>query len=266
MLRVLIWNENVQEHWDQPMENAVLRDPERMKRIAEQIREIHPRGIHGTLSDIVKEMEGVEVRTATLDSPECGLSDSVLDETDVLIWWGHVAHDRLPDVIAEKIQNHVLRGMGFIALHSAHLCKPLKRLLGTSLTLKWREGDFCRVWTVDPTHPIARGIPESFELEEEEMYGEFFDIPKPDSLIFLNWNRGGEVFRSGCAWERGYGKVFYFQPGHETNRSYLNPSVRAVIQNAVRWAAPTRRIGALECPNILASPELRHTGKAGSIL
>lgn len=227
-----------------------------MRRDPVEIAKIHPSGIHNTLRDIVAELSDVQVNTATLDMPGCGLSDELLDETDVLIWWGHVAHDKLPDELAAKIQDRVLRGMGFIALHSAHLCKPLKRLLGTSMTLKWREGDFCRIWTVAPTHPIANGVPESFELEQEEMYGEFFDIPKPDDLIFLNWNRGGEVFRSGCAWYRGYGRIFYFQPGHETNPSYLNPHVRTIIKNAVLWAAPRRHVDRLDCPNPIVSPEM----------
>lgn len=155
----------------------------------------------------------------------------------------------------------MLKGMGFIPLHSAHPSKPMKALLGTSGSLKWREGDFCRVWNTNPTHPIAQGIPESFELEEEEMYGEFFDIPKPDDVVFLSWYRGGEVFRSGCTWQRGYGKIFYFQPGHETNPSYHNPYVLKVIENAVRWAAPVMWRENLECPNIVESPESKYLKK-----
>ena len=77
------------------------------------------------------------------------------------------------------------------------------------------------------------------------MYGEFFDIPKPDELVFIGGFSGGEVFRSGCVWNRGYGKVFYFQPGHETYRSYYDPDIRRIIQN---WQI---RTDSLKCWNAL---------------
>ncbi|MDL2205537.1 ThuA domain-containing protein [Eubacteriales bacterium OttesenSCG-928-N13] len=234
MIRVTVWNEFVQEQ----MEGK------------EAILKVHPGGIHETLKGILAEDDQMQIRTATLEMPECGLSEQVLNDTDVLVWWGHVAHDRVPDEIAERVRQHVLRGMGLVALHSAHLSKPLTRVLGTSCTLKWREGDRSRVWTVDPTHPIAQGIPAYIDLPEEEMYGEFFDIPTPEDQVFISWFAGGEVFRSGCTWKRGYGKVFYFQPGHETNESYHNPHIRRVIQNAVRWAMPTIRMDVLDCPHI----------------
>ncbi|HIT06176.1 MAG TPA: ThuA domain-containing protein [Candidatus Scybalocola faecipullorum] len=243
MIKVTVWNEFVQEN-DESW-------PERR----DQMREVHPNGIHETLKAILEEDEELQVRTVTMDMPECGLTQDVLNDTDVLVWWAHVAHDRVPWEIAERVNDHVLRGMGFIALHSAHPSRPLQRLLGTSGSLKWREGDFCRVWNTCPTHPITEGIPEYFELEEEEMYGEFFDIPKPDDVVFISWFSGGEVFRSGCTWTRGYGKIFYFQPGHETNRSYYNPYVRKILKNAVHWANPTKRIEKIEFPFAEVSPE-----------
>lgn len=226
MIRVTVWNENVHEK------------QEDLKKI---MSEIHPGGVHGTLADIVKELgDEVEVRTATLDQPEQGLTKELLNTTDVLLWWGHAAHDQVDDTLVDRIQQRVLNGMGLIALHSAHFSKIFKRMMGTSCRLRWRDDTFERVFCTDPTHPIARGIPAHFELETEECYGEFFDIPKPDSVILEGWFDVGEVFRSGCTWSRGYGKVFYFQPGHETNRSYQNPHVRKIIQNAVLWAAPER--------------------------
>ena len=181
-----------------------------------------------------------------------------LEDTDVLVWWAHVAHDRVPDEIALRVKEYVNRGMGFIALHSAHPSKPMQYILGTSGTLQWREGDRARVWCTCPTHPIAKGIPASFELPSEEMYGEYFDIPKPDDLVFISWFAGGEVFRSGCTWTRGYGKIFYFQPGHETQRSYYVPEVRQIIKNAVRWANPVVRMPKLECPHAQVSAEERY--------
>lgn len=241
MIRVTIWNEYRQENENN--ENAI------------KIRAIHPKGIHETIAEFLSVYPELEIKTATLDMPDCGLSEPVLNETDVLVWWAHVAHEDVPDDLVERIHQRILKGMGFIALHSAHMCKVLQRTLGTSGSLQWREGDFCRVWNLAPTHPIAFGIPSYFELPEEEMYGEYFDIPKPDDVVFTSWFSGGEVFRSGCTWGRGYGKVFYFQPGHETNCSYQNEYVQKVIYNAIKWANPSIKIDAITCPHAIVKPE-----------
>lgn len=166
-----------------------------------------------------------------------------------------MAHHAVPDELAFRVVERVQRGMGFIALHSAHLSKPFRYLLGTSGNLKWREVDFTRVYTMNRTHPITQGIPQTFELEQEEVYCEPFDIPKPDDLLFANWYRGGELFRSGATWTRGNGKIFYFQPGHETFPSYHNPIILQIIANAVRWAAPVQWLEKLESPMIEKSPE-----------
>ncbi len=240
MIKVTVWNENIHEQTD-PC-----------------IAEHYPKAIHGTIAEFLGRDEEIAVRTATLDMPECGLPDDVLDDTDVLIWWGHCGHDKVPDELCEKIYDRVLRGMGFIGLHSAHMSKPFRRILGTSCTLQWREGDRERVWCIDPTHPIAQGIPASFEIPVEEMYGERFDIPTPDELVFLGWFKGGEVFRSGCCWHKGYGKVFYFQPGHEYNPTFLIPEVQKIITNAVHWAAPVMRVEKLDCPHAKVSAEERN--------
>ena len=244
MIKVTIWNEFVQEQLcEETLEKfgfEGMPEDEKKRNFArtEEIKKVHPHGIHQTLKELIEEDEEFKVcHIATLEMEECGLTETVLDDTDVLVWWSHVAQDKVPDEIARRVQEYVLRGMGIIFLHSAHMSKPMRFLLGTSGTLKWREGDFCRVWTTQPSHPIAKGIPDSIELEEEEMYGEFFDIPTPESQVFLSWYSGGEVFWSGCTWTRGYGRIFYFQPGHETNRSYFNPSIRQIIRNAVRWTA-----------------------------
>ncbi|HIS48550.1 MAG TPA: ThuA domain-containing protein [Candidatus Scybalocola faecigallinarum] len=264
MIKVTVWNEFVQEQMDVKAAELFPGEDQAETRQwlidrALEIKEVHHGAIHDTLKALLEEDEEIKVcHVATLDMEECGLTKEVLDDTDVLVYWAHIAHDKMPDEIAERIRDYVLRGMGFIALHSAHPSKPMQKLLGTSGTLQWREGDFCRVWNTCPTHPIAQGIPASFELEEEEMYGEFFDIPKPDDQVFISWYRGGEVFRSGCTWTRGYGKIFYFQPGHETNRSYFNENVRKIIRNAVKWAKPVMRVGVLECPNAVESPESKY--------
>ncbi|PLS14797.1 trehalose utilization protein ThuA [Bacillus sp. M6-12] len=223
MLKVIVWNENRHEQ-----KNPVVRD-------------IYPNGIHGTIAEFLK-AEGMDAGTATLDQPEHGLTDDVLANTDVLVWWGHLAHDEVKDEVVQKVQQRVLDGMGLVVLHSGHFSKIFKKLMGTSCDLKWREADEKeRLWVVSPSHPITEGIGEYIELEKEEMYGEHFDIPAPDELIFTSWFEGGEVFRSGCTYKRGNGKVFYFRPGHETYPTYHNKQVQRVISNAVKWAKPVKR-------------------------
>lgn len=221
-IRVTVWNEF------------------RHEKDNETVRGIYPRGIHEAIADGLREYPEFAVRTATLDDPEQGLSQESLTETDVLIWWGHTAHADVLDAHVDRIQNRILEGMGFIPLHSGHHSKPFRRLMGTSCNLKWREaGERERLWVVEPGHPIAEGIGEYIELEHTEMYGERFDIPEPDTLVFISWFQGGEVFRSGCCFMRGQGRIFYFRPGHETYPIYYHPAIRLVIANAVRWARPT---------------------------
>lgn len=219
-LRVTVWGENLQEH-SNPAVGA-----------------IYPAGMHTTIAEAIREHigAGVRVATATLDQPEHGLTAAVLAETDVLTWWGHVGHDRVDERVVDRVHERVLLGMGLIVLHSGHASKIFKRLMGTTCLLRWREaGEREVVWNVNPGHPVARGLPDGFVIPEQEMYGEYFDIPQPDELVFISSFSGGEVFRSGCAFRRGQGRVFYFSPGHETHPVYHQPEVRLVIANAVRW-------------------------------
>ncbi len=208
----------------------------------DKVAALYPDGMHMAMKGAIDEHLGehVQVRTATLDEPEHGLTDEVLQNTDVLTWWGHARHKDVRDDIAEKVQQRVLEGMGLVVLHSGHYCKPFKRLMGTSCALAWREAaEKERLWCVRPGHPIADGLEaEYFELDHVEMYGEYFDIPDPDELIFISWFEGGEVFRSGCVWNRGKGKVFYWRPGHETFPLYYNAHVRRVLANGVKYVAP----------------------------
>ncbi|MDQ3396683.1 MAG: ThuA domain-containing protein [Deinococcota bacterium] len=221
--RVTIWNEYRHEK-----KNPAVAD-------------LYPEGIHGAIATFLKK-EGLEVQTATLDESEHGLGEGVLENTDVLFWWGHIAHDELSDEVAERVQKRVLEGMGLVVLHSGHFSKPFKRLMGTSCDLSWREiGERERVWVVAPHHPIAAGLENSFVVPQAEMYGEPFDIPAPDELVFISWFQGGEVFRSGACFYRGQGKVFYFRPGHETFPVYYQKEVQRVLLNAAHWAAPTAR-------------------------
>ncbi|WP_332629524.1 ThuA domain-containing protein [Halalkalibacter flavus] len=231
-VNVTIWNEFIHEQ------------------TTPEVAEIYPEGMHRTIAQGL-EPYGFNIRTATLEQPEHGLTKKVLDQTDVLIWWGHVAHEEVADEIVERVYQRVLNGMGLIVLHSGHFSKIFIKLMGTTCNLKWRIADeTSRLWVVDPAHPIAEGIGEYIELEEEEMYGEFFDIPSPEQLIFISWFEGGEVFRSGCAYHRRQGKVFYFQPGDERYPTYHNKEIIRVIANAVKWAAsphgPTPTFGHAE--------------------
>jgi trehalose utilization protein len=215
----------------------------------ESIRAIYPDGIHGAIKAGIEDEE-ILVRTVTLDDPECGLTQAVLDDTDVLLWWGHMAHHEVPDEVAQRVRDAVHSGMGAIFLHSGHHSKPFRLLMGTPCNLTWREdGDYELVWVVNPAHPIAQGIGRFIKLEEVETYGEPFSIPEPDELVFIGSYEGGEVFRSGCCWQRGNGRVFYFQPGHETYPIYHQPEIIKVIKNAIHWAKPTYR-AVIECPHV----------------
>lgn len=243
MIKVTVWNEYFHERNEAP------------------VAAVYPNGIHGCIAAFLGADAEFCVRTATLDDPECGLTEEALCDTDVLLWWGHCAHDKVPDEAAERVCRHVQCGMGFIALHSAHFSKPFRRLMGTTCSLCWREGDRERVWNIAPSHPIMQGVDACFELEQEEMYGERFDIPAPDETVMLGWFAGGEVFRSGCCWTRGLGRVFYFQPGHEYYPTYYHPSVQRILANAVRWAAPQYRVETIECPRTESVEELRRKKK-----
>jgi trehalose utilization protein len=219
-IRVTVWNEG------------------RHEQIHEAVKRVYPNGIHNVIADHLN-TQGFITRTATFDEPEHGLTGDVLDNTDVLTWWGHMLHKQVDDAIVDRVQRRVLAGMGLIVLHSGHESKIFQRLMGTTCDLKWREADDKeRVWVVKPGHPITKGLGPYFEIPSDEMYGEPFDIPEPDELIFISWFEGGEVFRSGGCWRRGNGKIFYFRPGHETYPVYYQKEVMQVITNGVHWAAP----------------------------
>ena len=207
------------------------------KKTNDVIKGVYPDGIHNAIANLLSADSNLEVSTATLEQEEHGLTKEVLDKTDVLIWWGHAAHGKVEDEIVERVADQVCAGMGLIVLHSSHFSKIFKRLMGTPCNLKWREaGERMRLWTTSPNHPITAGVPEHFEFENEEMYGEPFGIPQPLDTVFVAWYEGGEVFRSGVTFKRGAGNIFYFSPGHETYPTYHNEIVGKILVNAVNWA------------------------------
>ncbi len=233
-LRVTVWNEHVHERRDR------------------SVARIYPEGMHGAIADGIRRELGdsVEVRCATLDEPEHGLTAEVLADTDVLTWWGHAAHDQVDDGVVERVHARVLDGMGIVVLHSGHFSKIFRRLMGTSCALRWRQdpgGERELIWTVNAGHPIAAGIPQPIVIPHQEMYGEYFDIPQPDELVFISSFAGGEVFRSGCCYRRGAGRVFYFAPADQEFPVYHQHEVQRVIANAVAWC------GAVTAPNDLPS-------------
>jgi trehalose utilization protein len=234
-IRVTVWNEYMDEQ----------KGPE--------VASIYPEGMHQTIANFLNKDEEISAGVSIITDTEQGLSEQILGNTDVLIWWGHCHHGEVQDHLARRVVNHVQRGMGIIFLHSGHQSKPFTGLLGSSGRLGWREAnEKSRVWTVSPAHPIAKDVPQQFLLEREEMYSEPFGIPEPDTTVFISWFEGGNVFRSGVTFHREYGKIFYFQCGHETFPIYHNANVQKVITNAVKWAKPETRVNSLDCPQMAA--------------
>lgn len=226
-VRVTVWNEGLHE------------------RTKPEMAGIYPEGIHGAIAAGLHDgLAASVIRTATLDQPDHGLPPEILDETDVLMWWGHMAHEEVRDAVVTRVVERVLGGMGLIVLHSGHYSKVFRTLMGTTCSLDWRNtGERELVWTIDPEHPIAAGVDQPILIPEQEMYGEPFDIPTPDELVFISSFAGGEVFRSGVTYRRGRGRVFYFSPGDEAYPVYFHPQVRRVLANAVEWARPAFPVG-----------------------
>jgi len=257
-IRALVWNENEHEKT-----NAL-------------VKKLYPRGIHNAIAAAFEGDKDISVETVTLDMPEHGLTVDRLAKTDVLLWWGHKVHGQVDDAIVDRVQKRVWEGMGLIVLHSGHFSKIFRRMLGTPCSLKWREaGEVERIWTINRNHPIAAGLPEYFEIEHEEMYGEPFTIPEPLETVFISWFEGGEVFRSGVTFQRGAGRIFYFRPGHEAYPTYYNSHVLQVIRNATHWAynpakpwtavddAPNVPHDAAPVPLEVKGPRLHEEGEEG---
>ena len=245
--KVLVWNEF------------------RHEKLEEKIAKIYPHGIHGAIADTLREAGGFEVTTATLDEPEHGLTEERLAATDTLVWWGHMAHGDVDDAIVKRVHKRVLEGMGLVVIHSGHYSKIFRKLMGTNCSLQWREAsEKERIWVIEPSHPIAAGLPPHFEIAHTEMYGERFDVPQDGQNIFITWYEGGNVFRSGLCYQRGHGKIFYFAPGHETFPIFYDANVLKVLGNAARWAK-SNYTAAHTAPNVPALEEIRTKPEAGTV-
>lgn len=257
-VRAVVWGENIHDR-----EN-------------ETVREIYPDGMHGCIAAALNRDAGIEATTATMDQPEHGLPEARLADTDVLLWWGHKNHGDVDDKVVERVVTRVWQGMGLLVLHSGHFSKVFKRLMGTPCSLTWREaGERERLWAINRNHPIARGLPPFFELEQSEMYGEPFAVPEPMETVFVSWYQGGEVFRSGLTYQRGGGRIFYFGPGHEVYPIYHDTNVQTVLKNAVLWAAnpapawagiedaPNRPVDKAPEPLTERGPRLHKPGEQG---
>ncbi|MBO5898402.1 MAG: ThuA domain-containing protein [Clostridia bacterium] len=220
-IRVTVWNEF------------------RHEKTQEEAKKLYPNGLHAVIGEYLGKQDDIEVTLAALDDPEQGLSEDVLNNTDVLVWWGHMAHAEVDDALVARICKRVFLGqMGLVVLHSGHHSKLFRSVIGTTGHLSWGREQKEIVWNINPTHPIAAGIPDHFLIESEELYAEPFYIAEPDETIFTSWFEDGFILRSGVVFKRAAGKIFYFQPGHETCPSYHNEYVLRVILNGVRYVKP----------------------------
>lgn len=209
-------------------------------------KEVYPNDINGAIAEGLKELKGWEVVVANLSDPNQGLPDELLNRADVLIWWGHQRHDQVKDPLVSKIVKRVKEdGMGFISLHSSHFAKPNKALMGTACSWGAYVGDSTtlKVTVKDPGHPIAKGVKE-FTIVHNERYSDPYAVPTPQSVVFegIATLKDGKVDPSqqGFTWQIGKGKMFYFQPGHETNPVFYDANVGRIMINAVQWAAPEK--------------------------
>jgi trehalose utilization protein len=202
-------------------------------------RNIYPNGISGALADYLNKQSEFEAKTATLDDPDNGVSESVLGQTDVVIWFGHKKHAQVPDVAVDRIDKHVKeRGMGFIALHSSHYSKALKKLLNAagSWSSYVNHGKPEQMWIVLPGHPIAEGVTD-FTIPQTEIYTEPFAVPEPESVVVEGTWESGHRGREVMTWSLGKGRLVYIRAGHEEYPIYFMPQMQKLVANSAKWAA-----------------------------
>ncbi len=205
-------------------------------------RAVYPQDIDGAVAAHLGKSPGVKVERARLTDPSAGLADAALDATDVLIWWGHIRHDAVPDDRAQAVIRRVRAGkLGLVALHSSCASKPFKGLMGMSCEPGgWREdGRPEHVKIAAPDHPIARGV-APFTIPRSDMFAEPFDVPAPETVVLVSsWDRG-ETLRSGLTWSVDKGRVAFLRTGHDAFPVLFHPAVRQLLANASQWVG--RRI------------------------
>jgi trehalose utilization protein len=199
---------------------------------------VYPDDVDGALAAELQKRPGLAVSRGRLSDAESGLPDAVLDATDVLIWWGRLRHDDVPEARARAVVDRVKAGqIGFVALHASHASKPFRGLMGTPCEPgAWRDdGRPEHVAIKAPAHPIARGV-TPFTIPKTASYLEPFAVPEPETVVLVSSWEPGETFRSGLTWTIGRGRVVYFRPGHDAFPVLFHPAVRQVIANAAVWA------------------------------
>lgn len=205
--------------------------------------DVYPNDINSAVAEHLNEHDDLVARAVSIGEPEQGVGEDRLDWADTLVWWGHARHDDVTDETVDRVEAAVTDdGLGFVSLHSAHYSRPFTRLCGTSGDLgevRYEDippGETETVTVEASDHPLARGVSD-FALPDVEMFGEPFDIPEPDEVVFRSEFEEGGWFRSGVTFTFGEARGVYFRPGHEEFRIYHDPNVRRVIANAVRWTA-----------------------------
>jgi trehalose utilization protein len=201
-------------------------------------RNIYPTGISGALADHLNKQSEFEAKTAQISDPEMGLSEETLQNTDVLIWFGHKKHGEVPDVLVDRVVKHIReRGLGFIALHSSHYCRILKKALNN--TGSWSSyvnfGKPEQMWVVSPKHPIAKGLTD-FTIPQTEIYTEPFEVPTPEAVIFEGTWETGHRNREVMVWTLDQGRFVYIRPGHEEYPIFFQPPMQRLVSNCVLWA------------------------------
>ena len=77
------------------------------------------------IAESLTRQPGLVVKSVRLDDPDQGLPPAVLDECDVLIWWGHLRHKDVSQETVTRVLDRIKAGkMDLIALHSAHWSRP----------------------------------------------------------------------------------------------------------------------------------------------
>lgn len=230
------------------MENAIAQGAKKTRKVlvwseGTAPKNVYPNDINAAIAEGLKPLKGWEVQAVSINDPDQGLPDDLLNSASALIWWGHQRHGDVKDELVAKIKTRVTEeGMGFIATHSAHYSKALKAILGTPCGWSYYTDDGAKLDMVvkAPTHPICKGV-KDFTIPHTERYGDPFQCPTPETVLFdgiyTMKDDKTEHCLQGFTWTIGKGRVMYFQPGHEGYPIYFMPEVQQIFRNGVQWVA-----------------------------